>query len=380
MLKKIVCILLSFCVIFTFCLKLNVDASMTTSAKASILINADTLDILYANNENLKLPMASTTKIMTALLLAEQGTPNKTIVTTKEMVTVEGSSMGLLENDTVSYYALLCGMLLSSGNDAANTTAIAVSGSVNEFIKLMNKKATELGMKNTSFATPSGLDDENHYSTCYDMAILTATALKNKVFSDVCSKTKITVEYGNPPYKRTLTNHNKLLNSYNGTIGVKTGFTKKSGRCLVSAANRNDCTLIAVTLNDPNDWADHQKMFDYGFEKVSKKDITYNFDNTRISVVGGMVDSVEIYTEPVGIGTTNNQNAKIDYKINLESFLYAPVEKDKVIGNISYFCNGLKLYNKPIYTKNSVDYHFVKESSFLDIFMSNINKILVSIN
>ena len=166
---------------FVLLLSVQTNASaVDVSAKGMVLMNADTGEILASKNAHLRLSMASTTKLMTALLLAETGTPEKTVVTTKQMVTVEGSSMGLLEGDQVSYHALLAGMLLSSGNDAANTTAIAVAGSVDKFVQMMNDRAKQIGMTNTHFVTPSGLDDDEHYSTAYEMALLAGEALKNK--------------------------------------------------------------------------------------------------------------------------------------------------------------------------------------------------------
>ncbi len=132
----------------------------------------------------------------------------------------------------------------------------------------MNERAQQIGMEQTNFVTPSGLDAQDHYSTAYDMALLAREAIRNEDFLSICSQTKITTEYGNPPYKRTLTNHNRLLSLYEGAIGVKTGFTKKAGRCLVSAAQRDGVTLICVTLNAPDDWNDHSALFDYGFSQV----------------------------------------------------------------------------------------------------------------
>ncbi|HQD73306.1 MAG TPA: serine hydrolase, partial [Clostridiales bacterium] len=202
------------------------------SAKAAVLMCADTGEVLFSLNKDLRLPMASTTKIMTALIALEDPSPMREIKVTKEMVAVEGTSMGLLPDDTISLYTLAAGMLLESGNDAANVTAYAIAGGLNEFAKLMNKKAKELGLKNTNFVTPSGLDADKHYSTAYDLALLGAAAIKNPLFKEICSQKSMKVEFGNPPYPRWLYNHNRLLSSYEGTIGIKTGYTKKSGRCL----------------------------------------------------------------------------------------------------------------------------------------------------
>ena len=211
------------CLLFVL-LSVSVYAT-DTSAKAAIVINGITGEVIYEHNANERLPMASTTKIMTALILAEQEDLSKEISCTKEMVTVEGSSMGLLVGDRVTYHDLLYGMLLASGNDAANTTAISIGGSVQKFADIMNEKAKELNLNNTHFVTPSGLDAEGHFTTAHDLALLAAYALKNEEFKKAASSYTARLCYGNPPYQRTLTNHNKLLKSYNGLVGVKTGFT-----------------------------------------------------------------------------------------------------------------------------------------------------------
>ena len=190
---------------------------------------ADTREVLYAENENEQLSMASTTKIMTSLLALESGLWEQQIKVTSDMVAAEGTSIGLLPDDLISVRTLISGMLLESGNDAANVTAYAVAGGQAQFLELMNQKAAEIGMKNTHFDSVSGLDTDSHYSTAYDMALLTAYALENPKFRSICSEKSERVYYGNPPYARTLYNHNRLLSSYEGAIGVKPGFTKQSG-------------------------------------------------------------------------------------------------------------------------------------------------------
>ncbi len=368
--KKIVAALL---VATTFCICFPVNAGAASiSAKAYILINADTLEVLDAKNEHQKLSMASTTKIMTALILAEQDTLQKEIVTTKEMVTVEGSSMGLLEGDTVSHYALLVGMLLPSGNDAANTAAIAVAGSTQKFAELMNKKAAEIGMTNTHFVTPSGLDDEQHYSTAYDMALLAAKALKNDTLSKIFSQEKITVSYGNPPYRRTLTNHNKLLSSYEYCIGVKTGYTKKSGRCLVSAAKKDGCTVIAVTLNAPDDWQDHRSLLELGLSKVFSKDVTYTFKDDTLAVVGGNADRVRITTQPYLCTVTNGSQMQVEGQLNLPPFIYAPCKSGQAVGSVDYIFDGKIIDTKSVYITGDVDYKAAENPKFWQKFLKNL--------
>lgn len=349
---------------------------LSVSAQAAILISADTGEVIFEKNSHLKLSMASTTKIMTALLLAEQNTPDKTVVTTKEMVTVEGSSMGLREGDTVSYKALLCGMLLSSGNDAANTTAIVLGGSLSNFANMMNARAQEIGMTDTHFVTPSGLDDDDHYSTAYDMSLLASCAMKNADFKKVASSEQMTVCYGNPPYNRTLTNHNRLLSLYDGTVGVKTGFTKKSGRCLVSSAEKDGKAVIAVTLNAPDDWDDHIAMFDYGFSQLECKDITYKFEDPTIPVVGGKYDRVKLNVSECKVGFLNGKCSDITYDIILPPYLYAPVEVNMEIGSVIYKLDGKTIAESKIWAVGKVEINSGKPKSAAELFWEKLLLLL----
>ncbi|MBP1549768.1 MAG: D-alanyl-D-alanine carboxypeptidase, partial [Oscillospiraceae bacterium] len=240
------------------CLSINANAVSINniSAESYVLIDAQTGTIIASDNEFKERPMASTTKIMTTLLLLESGNLDEEFKVDNAAIRVEGSSMGLCEDDIVTKRSLCYGMMLPSGNDAANQTAVLLAGNATEFAKMMNERAEKIGLKNTNFVTPSGLHDENHYSTAYDMALLTREALNNSYFREICGKQRVKIRFGNPPYERWLVNTNKLLYLYEYCIGVKTGFTDEAGRCLVSAAEKDGVTLIAVTLNAPNDWQD----------------------------------------------------------------------------------------------------------------------------
>ena len=263
--KRIIGTLLSAAVIFPFAPKAEAVSLAGLSAKAAILIDAQTGTVIAEKNEKQRLPMASTTKIMSALLLLESGGLDTPFRVDNEAIMVEGSSMGLCEDDIVTKRALCYGMLLPSGNDAANQTAVTLAGSTEKFAEMMNQRAEKIGLKDTNFVTPSGLHNENHYSTAYDMAMLTREALRNDDFREICGTKRAKLKFGNPPYERWLVNTNKLLTMYDCCIGVKTGFTDEAGRCLVSAAEKNGVTLICVTLNASDDWNDHKKMYDYGF-------------------------------------------------------------------------------------------------------------------
>lgn len=348
--KKIVCLIV--CAVFltnTFSV-----SAYNTSAKAAVVIDGYTGEILYLQNCDEKLPMASTTKIMTALLLCELGGDlTEEVVTTREMVTVEGSSMGLQVGDTVSYHDLLYGMMLSSGNDAANTTAIAIGGSVSEFVDLMNERAEKMGLVDTHFVTPSGLDADGHYTTAYELAIIAKEALANENFAKAAASQSARLCYGNPPYYRTLTNHNKLLKMYEDVVGVKTGFTKKAGRCLVSAAQKDGKLVIAVTLNDGNDWQDHRALLDLGLSLIESR--VFSPTKSEVSIYCTNDDEIKVMLPSVSINVT--ENSKVNYIIGLPHFLYAPVESQQLIGKITYFCNDNAVYELPITATNSVEYN-----------------------
>ncbi len=370
--KRVVCTFVIFCF---FLLPLKVGA-VSTSAKAAILINADTGEVIYEQNAKEKLPMASTTKIMTALLLCEKGDMEKEITVTAEMVRVEGTSMGLLAGDRVSYKALLYGMLLASGNDAANVTAYALGGTVNGFVKVMNDRALELGLFNTHFDTPSGLDGDGHYTTAEDLAELARVCMQNPLFKEAASAKSATLEYGNPPYRRTLTNHNKLLKTFEGAVGVKTGFTKKAGRCLVSAAERDGKRVIAVTLKDPNDWADHTTLLNYGLERIKTTKISPENREYSIPVISSKTSIINVEIEEYSVNSLDNKG--FSYKVNLPEFVYAPIKEGQSLGYITYYKNGEEFAKKDIKAKNSAETIALRKS-FGDNFKECFRRIFYSI-
>ena len=227
---------------------------ISTSATSSVLVDAESGRVLYEQNADREMLIASTTKIMTALVAIREGTLTDSVRVSRAAAYTEGSSMYLKEGEELTLETLLYGLMLCSGNDAAVAIAEHISGSQAEFAKLMNQTAQELGMVHTSFANPNGLDAEGHYSTARDMARLACAALDNETLARIVSTR--TAAIGG----RTMTNHNKLLSYTSDCIGLKTGYTKAAGRTLVSCAERNGQRLVAVTLQDGNDWADHQAL------------------------------------------------------------------------------------------------------------------------
>lgn len=347
--------LISFSIIFS-CSSIQALYEVSISAKSGILIEAKTGKVLYSKNEKERLPMASTTKIMTSLIALEQQNLHDEFVVDSDAIKVEGSSMGLLEGDIVDLIDLSYGMMLPSGNDAANAVAVRISGSVEKFLDVMNSYAKNIGLNDTNFVTPSGLHDKDHYSTSYDMAMLMRKAMQNSRFREITSKSSALVNFGNPSYDRTLQNHNKLLNMYEGAVGGKTGFTTPSGRCLVSVAERNGLALIAVTLNSPDDWNDHIKMYDYGFGSNQLIDLDFNINGLELNVTGGVEDYVGAkLSESPKAYIDESQKSKVKHRVFVKPFYYAPINEGDVLGEVEFSLNDDVIYTVPIISNNSVD-------------------------
>ena len=328
----------------------------SVSAKAAALIRADTGELLYGKQENERLAMASTTKIMTALLALEQSAQsNPEITITQEMVAVEGSSMGLRAGYRLTLRDLAAGMLSVSGNDAANAAAIAMAGSKEAFAGRMNAKAAELGMENTHFVTPSGLDDEAHYSTAKDMAVLGAAAIRNPDFLAICSQKQVKVTYLEPEQTVMLGNHNRLLSMYEGCIGVKTGFTKKAGRCLVSAAERDGVQLVAVTLNAPDDWNDHKALLDYGFSLLHEYPVEQTRSEFSVPVVGAQQDTVWVKAKESGrVVLKEGEDSRLQREVELPRFLYGPLTQGQQVGLVRYTLEGETVWETPLLVQEDI--------------------------
>ena len=266
--------------------------ALSLSAQSAVLIDARDGRVLYEKDADTPRPMASTTKIMTAVVALESCDVNEIIEIADEAVGVEGSSIYLQKGERMTLLELLYALLLQSANDAAVAIAVGVGGSVGNFADMMNEKAVSLGLTSTHFENPNGLDADGHVTTARELALLTAYALKNPTFAEIVATYKRKIS-GPDGTVRLVVNHNKLLNMYDGCVGVKTGFTKKSGRCLVSAACRESLTLVSVTLSAPDDWRDHMAMLNYGYENYCCEILCDEggFIET-LPVVGGVQDSL----------------------------------------------------------------------------------------
>lgn len=350
--RKIICCFLALALLAPV---LGVSAyadEPSVSAQSAVVIEAETGTVLFSKNMSERRAMASTTKIMTAILTIEAGDLDREFTVDKFAIMVEGTSMGLREGDRVSRRDLLYGIMLPSGNDAANAAAVSVSGSVAAFVEKMNAKAGALGLSDTRFANPSGLDSDGHYTTAYDLARLAAYAMRNETFREIAGCRSKDLEYGNPPYKRTLYNSNKMLTRYDGAVGVKPGFTDNARRCLVSAAERDGTLLIAVTLNDGNDWADHANMLDYGFTRVSRYPLETGC-SAKVAVAG-TGKTVGVYAESAYLSLTAAQRQTLERRVILPRMIYGAVTKGQKLGSIEYVLDGGIVKRAALYADSDV--------------------------
>lgn len=332
MAKRLFCVLLTLTVLTG--IPLCRAQAVSTSATSAILMDADSGRVLYEQNADKRMLIASTTKIMTALVAIRDGDLSDTVKVSRNAAYTEGSSMYLKEGERLTLETLLYGLMLCSGNDAAVAVAEHVGGSVERFVQRMNETAKELGLTATSFANPNGLDAETHYSTARDMARLACAAMENETLRRIVSTKSVTIG------GRTMTNHNKLLSYQEGCIGLKTGYTKAAGRTLVSCAEKNGQRLVAVTLQDGNDWADHQMLFDYGFFAYPAcRGAVLGQVVTRNSVENGLEREVPLvaadnFSWPLAAGE------KLEMRVELTEPLRAPVSAGRRAGEAVFSLHG----------------------------------------
>ena len=341
MCRKISFLLLFFILFSCFSLPLS---ALSLSGKSAALIEKSSGEVIYEKNSTLPLGMASTTKIMTALVALESGLElEKIYKIPKEAIGVEGSSIYLKEDEELSLLDLIYALMLESANDSAVAIAIITYGSQDAFVSKMNEKAAFIGLTDTHFENPHGLDSLKHCSTAHDMALLAKYALENELFAKIVS-TKSYKIGGENCLPRTLVNHNKLLKTYDGTNGVKTGYTKKTGRCLVSSCTRDGVSLIAVTLNAPNDWHDHASLFDYGFSLYESVNLADVGDYTvELSVLGGKKDTVLLSNASSLSYTQKRGEGGIYAVLEAPSEITAPIRKGECLGKIVFYKNDEKI-------------------------------------
>ncbi len=346
--KKFVYFLIITAIINIFLFNINTQTTNAyTQSQAECVIEINTNRIMHAKNENLKLPMASTTKILTALTVIENYDLDKIITVPKKAVGVEGSSIYLREGEHLTVKELLYGLMLRSGNDCAECLALTCGNSKEEFINLMNETAKKYGANNSNFTNPHGLHDKNHYTTAYDLCLISINAMKNPVFEEIVSTKRVEISNEGYSYKRLLINKNKMLNTFDGCNGVKTGYTKSAGRCLVSSAERNGATYVCVVINSPQMWERSQELLNYCFNNYSLTEIVNvdDYNNQIYTDINGKRFILTMYKNfiyPLSESEINDINIKINGK-NYQDFIKNPTKN----GIFEVF-----LKNKLIFSQN----------------------------
>ena len=309
----------------------HADSEPGTSAQACVLMSADG-QCLYEKNANSRSLIASTTKIMTAIVCLENASPDESVIIGKDACTVEGSLMELTPGESYTVRELLLGLLLSSGNDAALALAEHVGGSVDGFVRMMNQKAQSLELKDTHFANPHGLDEKGHYSTARDLARLFSSCMENPVFCDLISARSAVVR------GHSLFNHNKLLSMCPGCLGGKTGYTMAAGRCLVSCCERDGLRLVCVTLSAPDDWNDHMSLYDWAYREYRLFDLSAEID-FEIPVISGSRSSIHAAPEH-GKKLLLQKQVELKLVADLPRYVFAPVNAGEPAGELSILIDG----------------------------------------
>ncbi|MEG2353731.1 MAG: D-alanyl-D-alanine carboxypeptidase family protein [Clostridium sp.] len=343
------------------------NKKLIIDARAAIAMDKDTGIVLYEKNSRELIPMASTTKIMTSLVALNYGNIDRKVVISKKSAAIHGSTVGYLEGEEISIRELLYGLMFKSGNDAAVAIAEGVGGSVEEFLKLMNEYAFQIGLRDTHFETPHGLDSENHYTTAYDLALLTAKAKNNESFSEIVKSKIIDPEQHN--FTRGYNNINKLLYQVPEATGVKTGYTGNAGKCLVSSFNVNGHEIIVVTLNCIERWRESEKIFNYVRDN-------YNYDtvveeNKALDKIGfnkGKNEIELICKEKIIIPKNNNSQYRMEVvKPNYE--LPKVIYKNMIIGHLEIYRDDKLIFKSNLYSDKEVD-----TENFLDKIYNKVHE------
>lgn len=364
MCKKVFLILIFILFSFSFTKVLYAE---NLSAKSIVLLEADSGEIVFEKNAHVPAPMASTTKIMTAIVVLENCDLDKKFTIPKEATNIEGSSIYLQEGEILTVRELLYALLLESANDSAVALAYATSGDMDEFVSLMNEKANSLGLTSTHFDNPHGLDSESHYTTAFELAKISAYAMKNSQFKKIVSTYKKVIPLNNDEGKRVLINHNKLLRLYDGANGIKTGFTKKCGRCFVSSAERDGVKLICASLNAPDDWNDHMKLFDYGFEKYESVKFASPLDYLiEINIEGGEASSFYASNLEELTVTLPRSKRNISTRI-VYNDISLPIKEGDIVGKIIFSNYDREIASLNLYSINKISKK-AKKSFFERIF------------
>ncbi len=320
------------------------------SGTSEIVMEVNSKRVLHGQNIHEKKYMASTTKILTAIIIIENCNVDDIVTVTEKSVGIEGSSIYLEAGERLSVKDLLYGLMLRSGNDCAETLAIYCSGSINEFARLMNIKAKEIGANNSNFVNPHGLHDDNHYTTAYDLALISCYAIKNPIFKEIVSTKSVKIPFSTRDYDRHITNKNRMLKEFDGATGIKTGYTKKAGRCLVTSCYRNGMELVSVVLNCPPMFERSKELLNKNFDtysvyKIIESDHIIDF----ISLKEGDCCAIHVKND-ICLPLNKKELDKLKIVYDYPKFIDKDIKNDEQIGTIKIFLENNLLFTEKIYT------------------------------
>lgn len=334
------------------------------SAEYACVIEMKSGEVIYEKNAHTKYPMASTTKIMTALIALENSSPDDVVNVSANAAAQEGSSLYLREGDRIKMSDLLYGLMLNSGNDAAVAAAEHISGDTQSFAELMTARAHEIGAEDTQFKNPNGLDADGHYTTAYDLALIAREAMKNEVFREIVSTRTKKVTLENNGADIYLSNHNKMLKLYDGANGIKTGYTRATGRCLVSSAEREGMEFVAVTLNAPDDWRDHTNMLNYAFAQCERATVIKKGECLReVRLEEGVLELCA--DRDIEVTVNKNGGSKCEAVLHIAKNISAPINAGEKLGVVELVQNGVYADRADIVSGNEIVVEKKKENKGL---------------
>jgi len=321
------------------------DANLV-AAKSAVLIDEGSGRVLYALNSSERVPMASLTKVMTALLVLENGNLDQMVYISSMAAETGESNVSLEPGEILSRRELLDALLLSSANDAATALAESVAGSEDNFVALMNRRARELGLNDTHFSNSHGLNAPDHYSSAYDLAVLSRKAMENPTFQQLVATKSAVMPWVGHPWPRFLFNQNRLLFRYSGAIGIKTGYTRQAGNCVIGDAQRGSLRLIAVALDSPCVYNDIENLLNYGFNNYQAFDLSDgSLSGVRVKVSGGLESSVDALPDgrQLVAAVHPDEEKELSYQATIPAVIAAPVQKGAVLGSVNILLNGSQI-------------------------------------
>ncbi|NLJ83362.1 MAG: D-alanyl-D-alanine carboxypeptidase [Halanaerobiaceae bacterium] len=353
--------LMTYITLSSFSSPLQVAAMPQLSARSAVLIDVETGQVLYNKHMHLKAFPASLTKVLTTIIALEEGNSKELVTVSRRAAYQEGSSIYLREGEKIKLEDLLYGVMLASGNDAAVAVAEHIAGSIEGFAELMNEKAREMGALNSNFVNPSGLPDSAHYSTAYDLAMIMRYALQNEKFREITGTKQKTIPWADNDWGRGLRNHNKLLWQFDDITGGKTGYTKAAGRCLIASAIKDGREVVAVVLNDPDDWLDIRKLLDFGLENfksirvVEKGEPVYSLawektDKGRLDLLAA--DSLELLVPAAG-------EVRVKKQVYLKEDLNLPVRQGEEMGILCFLDDYKVIAETPLVAAEDLHYNSI---------------------